>query len=257
MYIIILALICASISLSISGVLSSWYRISNLGDSISHSFVFVICISYFLNCNEIIAIVIAAILFVFFISGNLDNKKIDDNTKLMIISSFSISSAIFLSEYTNGEISLKELLFGNIFSVKPQDLLILAVIMAINIGFVFLKYKQIVLSCFSHQIAKSIGINIFILDVLLKFIIVITSAICIKILGALLITSLIILPATISRLFSSSPKAMILIAIIISIISSLISINLSFSYDLSYSATLAMCLSITYFCGVFYTKLNF
>jgi zinc transport system permease protein len=246
MSVVIVALIFTSISLSLSGVLTFWSKLSNIGDSISHSFVFTLVISYFFNTNEIISIIIASILFVSFIFYNESDDRIDGTSRLLILSSFAISSAIFINEFTH-TINIKDLLFGNIFSVRFQELGILGLVMLVNITFFSLFYKKIVLFSFSKEIAKTNGINIFAISLIIKFLIVLTSAFSIKILGGLLISSLLVIPAAISRLLSKTPIQMIFLSVLISIGTSLLSIGLSYKYDFPYAPTFALVLCLLYF----------
>lgn len=243
---IIICLITTSISLGALGPLVLWSRISNIGDGLSHTIVFSLVLNYFLGISIPLSALIISIFFVLILEFTSRDKTVDSSSKIVILSCLSISMTLLISDISGGAIKLQELLVGDAFSITVTDLLISILLMVLIITFICYNYNNIIISTISRDIAEVKGINIKILSLIIKLIVAITVSLTIGIVGVLLMSSLLIIPASIARLISRSPFQMILFSSTIAALSGLISTWISLTYDLAYGPTLACLLSLSY-----------
>ena len=140
-----------------------------------------------------------------------------------------------------GATNIFTLLFGDIISVTYDDVPGLALLLCAVVIFMLTTYRSIILMVFNRDIAFSRGVNVNILEfcflTLLSFAILYT----IKIVGALLVTSIIIIPAMCGRLTSSTPLMMIISSIFYVILMNLAGVMLSFNADLPFAPTIVLC----------------
>lgn len=243
---IILCLITTSISLGSLGPLVLWSRISNIGDGLAHTIVFSLVLNYFLGISITLSALIVSIFFVLILEFTSRDKKVDSSSKIVILSCLSISMTLLISDISGGSIKLQELLVGDAFAITGTDLLISVFLMVLIIIFIWYNYNNIIIATISSSIAEVKGINIKVLSLSIKLIVAITVSLSIGIVGVLLMSSLLIIPASIARLISRSPSQMIFMSSAVASISGIFSTWISLTYDLAYGPTLACLLSLSY-----------
>ena len=95
-----------------------------------------------------------------------------------------------------------------------------------------MNWKKLLLLTLNEELAKAEGINKMFYDLLFMFLIALAVSVSVQIVGVLLITSLLIIPPAIARVFSNSPLAMIVTSMIVSISSVLMGLYFSIDFDL-------------------------
>jgi zinc transport system permease protein len=221
-----------------------WRRYTNFADGLAHASIMAAVISSLLGVNILFAGIINGFLFISLIY--LLKSKIDNNLIVTISSIFIVSLALILKSIYQLDISLEKALFGDIALSDYSDLLCIAILAVATYILVFLNFNSIILLILNKDLAISKGINIRLIEGLLLFIVSLTIGICIKLMGSLMIFGIIIIPPTIARLFSKSPKEMIVKTIIISVITCSISFFLSLFTEIRISPIL-ICLNFCIF----------
>ncbi len=242
-----ICLILISLGLGLLGPYVIWNRLSSIGDALSHSIMLSLVITYFFGCSQSLSSIVIACIFVSMMEFMNIEKRLDDSSKIISLSCLFISVTILASDISGGKIQLKEFMLGDVMSINIQDLYIIACILIAIIGFLLIFLDQIVLSSISEDLARIKGINVRRVNFFAKLLLCITIAVTANIVGILLITSLLVLPPSIARYISHSPRQMLLISSIISSIGCCISLFISSYYDFAYAPCLAFILSCAYF----------
>lgn len=230
MIVIILTSIISSFNLGLIGPLVLWNRIYNIGDSLSHALIMAVLISYFTNIPESISAIFVASLFVSF-SYFFETKNNSQNLNMLILSSGLMALSLLVSDFFDISGKINNFIMGDIFSVRIIDLYISIFIMVILSIFIFYNFRKIVLLSLSEEIAHVSNINVFCTKLVLNIMLSLTIAISIQIIGVLLMSALLIIPSSISRIYSKSPHHMVFYSIIISMISCVFAIYLSYNFD--------------------------
>ncbi len=197
-----------------------WRRMSYFGDSLAHSGLLGVALGFLLNLNPQIglgAITFALALLLFFMGRK---KHLSTDTLLGILSHGALSfGLITISLMDDVRIDLNSLLFGDILSVQLTDLFQIIVIMALVLGIVIFFWNRWLLMTVSEDLARAEGVNTHLLQLFFLLLIALTIAVAMKLVGILLITSMMIIPAATARRLVQNPEQMAVLAAAIGVLS--------------------------------------
>ncbi|NRB11520.1 MAG: metal ABC transporter permease [Rickettsiaceae bacterium] len=229
MIIIILFSILVSLIFAPLGCFVLWKRYVYFGDGLAHASMLVAAISGVIGMPIIFSGMIVALIFA--LSVFKLRHRSGNNAAIGLISSFMISLALLLSYIYPSKINIGALLFGDMILANSFDLAVMCGLLLVVIVFFSMTYRQMLFTILSRDMASSRRINVNLLELAFLIILSLTVFLSIKIVGALLITSIILIPAMIARLISSSPSMMIGFAIFFSLLMNFCGICLSFYID--------------------------
>jgi zinc transport system permease protein len=150
------------------------------------------------------------------------------------------------------------LLWGSIFALTPQDLYLLLAFCFVILLFVLRGYRQISAVLIDPETARTAGVNEPLIFYLIMIITGITIAFAMRLVGALLLDALVLLPAMTAVSFSKSLKSMFLTASISGLLYSLGGFLLALYADLPVSSGVILvagvCFGITYLTRLIYEK---
>ena len=216
-----------------------WRRLSYFGDTLAHSALLGVVIAYALSFN--------IILSVFIISGlislsllYLQKKTYLPNDALLGLLAHSVLAIglVLLGLLTFIRIDLMGLLFGDILSVNFQDILIIWIGGAFVLLLLIKIWRPLFAGTVNSDLAKAEGLNPELANSIFTILIAAVIAISIKIVGILLITGLLILPASASRNLSSTPIQMAIIASIVGLISVVLGLFSSITWNTATGPTI-------------------
>lgn len=232
------------ICLPIVGVIVYLRKIIFLSDTIGQisltgaSFgVFISSIVSNLVVNNFWMIIIFTIIGAIFIQFLIDKIKVNQEISLLITHSIAISLVmIFLSLTKNYGANLFNILFGNINSISAQDVMIIACLSIMVIGLLLVKWRTIILVFVDEVSAKLRGINVTFYKYFTTILISVMIALAVKVVGVLLVATMLALPIVSASLVSRNLKQVVLMAIVMAIISFEGGIMASYLFDLPASA---------------------
>lgn len=187
--------------------------------------------------NNFWMIIIFTIIGAIFIQFLNDKIKGNQEISLLITHSIAISLVmIFLSLAKSYGANLFNILFGNINSISAQDVMIIASLSIIVISLLLVKWRTIILVFVDEVSAKLRGINVTFYKYFTTILISVMIALAVKVVGVLLVGTMLALPIVSASLFSSNLKKVVLMAIVMAIISFEGGIMSSYVFDLPASA---------------------
>jgi zinc transport system permease protein len=244
-----LIIVCTSILISIIfaplGCLSLWKRYTYFTDGFAHASVLAGSISLICNIPLLYSGILFAILFalVIFKYRNI----FDGNVIVGLMANFMLSMALIISYFAPTAVDINLLLFGDLISASINDIMILFWIMVTVIAFFMVFYKQIILVVINRDLAQIMGIKVKLIELLFLILLSISVFSTLKIVGALLVSGMLLIPTVIARLFTITPKQMIITAIIISVVLTLLGLSISFYLDTPVAPVIICVGVITYF----------
>lgn len=187
--------------------------------------------------NNFWMIIIFTIIGAIFIQFLNDKIKSNQEISLLITHSIAISLVmIFLSLAKSYGANLFNILFGNINSISAQDVMIIASLSIIVISLLLVKWRTIILVFVDEVSAKLRGINVTFYKYFTTILISVMIALAVKVVGVLLVATMLALPIVSASLFSSNLKKVVLMSIVMAIISFEGGIMSSYVFDLPASA---------------------
>lgn len=210
---LLLALITAPL-----GAFVVWRKMAYFGDTLSHSALLGVAFGIFLQIDPYIAVIAMTALLALLLVWLEQRTQYSVDTVLGIIAHCSLSlGVVTISLLDNVRVDLMSYLFGDLLATTFDDVLLIGlgtVCIALILG---LFWKRLLAITISPELAQIEGLNVTRLRLLLMLLTAFTIALSMKFVGALLITSLLIIPAATARRFARSPETMVVYAVLFSI----------------------------------------
>lgn len=116
---------------------------------------------------------------------------------------------------------LENVLFGSVLTVNPQDLVVLAVVAVLTLALMLPCYNRLMLASFNPQLAAVRGVPVKALDYLFVILVTLVTVASVKVIGAILVGALLIIPAAAARLLSNSLRGFFWFSVLIATFSTL------------------------------------
>ena len=241
---------CAAL-LGVSLVLK---RYAMIGDGLSHVGFGVLAIAVALGWSPLyvsIPIVIIAAIILLKI-GN--NSKIQSDSAIGIIASSSLAIGVAVTSATTGlNTDVWNYMFGSILAMSKSDV-ILSVIVSIIVAILFIiYYRKLFAVTFDEKFARASGLNVTWYTNLIAILTAVVIVVGMRMMGTMLISSIIIFPALTSMRIFKTFKKVVISSGVISVISFLIGIYFSYIYNIS---TGAMIVIVNLFLFVVFTSID-
>lgn len=219
--------ILLSITAAILGVVLVLKRYSMIGDGLSHiSFgVYAVSIGIGLTNAPIIVVIPFVILAAYLLLRIGESKKMKSDAAIGIFSASSLAIGYIVASMRHGgfTVDINSLMFGSIVFANKEDFIIMLITAVIVIGTFVLLYHRIFAVTFDESFARATGVHTRLFNVLFASLTAITIVIGMRIMGTLLISSIIVFPALSSMQIFRKFKNVIFSSAIISVTSFLIS----------------------------------
>lgn len=185
-----------------------WRRMAYFGDTLSHSALFGIAIGLLAGINMQLTVVLSCCAIALLLVTLERRKSLATDTLLGILAHGSLALGLVLLSFTHTQIDLQAYLFGDLLTVTATELWWLLGGSVLALAVLLTQWNSLLSFTLQNELAQVEGLNVTRLRVLLMLVVAIVVAVAMKIVGVLLITSLLIIPAATARLFARSPEQM-------------------------------------------------
>ncbi|CAM3139496.1 metal ABC transporter permease [Streptobacillus felis] len=202
---------------------------SLLGDGIAHSSLAGICIAYLLTGKKELSILLLGalivglicVLFIHFI-GSYSKVKFDSAIALTLSTFFGLGLVLltYLKRVPGAQkAGLSSFIFGQASTLVAKDIYLISVVGLVLLFLVIFFWKEIKISIFDKDYAKTIGINSNLYRLLVSIIIVINVIIGIQIAGVVLMTAMMVSPVVAAKQWSNKLNIVVIISAVFGAIS--------------------------------------
>jgi zinc transport system permease protein len=242
-----LVALCSSL-LGVSLVLK---RYSMIGDGLSHVGFGTLAIAMSLNLAPLEVSIPLVLLAAFLLLRISENSKIKGDAAIALISSSSLAIGVIIISMTVGMNSdVCNYMFGTILAMSKSDLY-LSITVAIFVLFLYvLFYNKIFAVTFDENFAKATGTKTGNYNMLIAFLTALIIVVGMRMMGAMLISSLIIFPALTSMRIFRSFKRVVISSAILSVVCFFIGIVMSFMFSTPAGASVVV-VNLAAFCTFF------
>lgn len=235
--------IVISILASVLGMFVVVRRYSMLSDSLAHISLLGVAAGFL----TAMPIGWSSVLFTLFVSWIIEylrqNHKLYSDSVLSIFLSGSLALAIIIVSLSSSfNISIFDYLFGSIVAIEDEDVYLISSVGILCIVLFVINYQKLLFIAFDEDVAKASGVNTKVLNYALISMVAITIGISIKIIGALLIGALMVVPAVTAMQFGRNFISTLLLGMVLSIFSVIAGLFLSFYVSLPSGATIVVIL---------------
>lgn len=224
----ILVSLCASL-LGVSLVLK---RYSMIGDGLSHVSFGALSVALAAGWSPLKVSIPVVVLAAFFLLRLTENGKIRSDAAIAMISASALAIGIIVTSLTTGMTTdVSSYMFGSILAMSKEDVT-LAAILSVIVLFLFLFcYNKVFAVTFDESFAKATGVNVGLYNALIAVLTAVTIVLGMRMMGAMLISSLIIFPSlTAMRIFKSF-RGVIIVSGILSVVCFFIGMTASYVYS--------------------------
>ncbi|WP_343128019.1 metal ABC transporter permease [Buchnera aphidicola (Takecallis taiwana)] len=223
-----------------------WRNMSSFGNTLSHASLLGLACALLLHMNPICSVLIILVLLTIMIVyiERISNLSLDTILGITTYSSLSIGMIILHIISKDEKSDLTKYLLGNVLQLTLIDISVIVIMTLIIVVFIMRFWESMLFMIIHVELAQVNGINIFYMRFMLMLLTALLIGISTTLVGALLITSILIIPPAIAQKFSTSPEQMVLFSVCINIISITISMAFAILYNIPISPTIILFESI-------------
>ena len=182
-----------------------------------------------------IPVIIIASFIIMYIS---QNKNINGDVAIGIFSTSALSLGVIVTSITRGfNIDVYNYMFGSILAMNQNDLAFSVILSLVVLILFIVFYNRLFLITVDEQFAHTSGINVTVYQFLISFLTALTVVLGMRMMGTLLISSLIIFPAVIARKIVSSFRSLVILSAVFSIVCFILGMIASFIFNTPTGAT--------------------
>lgn len=253
----VLYALAAGVSLAlVAGPLGSfivWRRMSYFGDTLAHSALLGIALGLITDSNPQLSIIISCLIFAFILTLLERRPSLSSDTLLGILAHSSLALGILVLALADSvRVNLEAYLFGALLTIGRVDLIWILLVAALVSAVLYRFWNDLVCITVHAEIAKIEGLKVNRLNLILVLLIALTIAISMKIVGVLLITSLLIIPPAAARSLATTPEQMAVKASIIGIISVVLGLLAAFYFDVPVSPSIVVAATLIFLALYFF-----
>lgn len=232
--------IIVSILCPIVGLFIVLRRNSMIGDTLSHSSFAGVAIGLVIGMNPILT----AFLFTTFCAILIELlrgffKKYAELV-MSIVLTFSLGIAIILISTGKASGKVNSILFGSILTVTKEDLFIIAIAGVITLIILSIIYNKLIYVTFDEEGAKTAGINVKLINYIFTILVGATISLSIKIMGILVISSIIVVPVATAMQLKLNFKKTLIFSIIFGLADILLGLVLAYYLNSAAGGTIAI-----------------
>lgn len=197
-----------------------WRRMAYFGDTMAHSALLGVTLSLLLGVNLAVGVfAVASLVAMALLAMQRRNTSLSTDALLGILSHSTLAVGLVLVAFMRWvRIDLMGFLFGDILSVSSLDIVVIYLGGMVILGLIIAFWRPLLASTVSPDLAEAEGQHPEAARIMLMILMASVIAIAMKLVGVLLITSLLIIPAATARRFSASPEQMAVIAALFGVI---------------------------------------
>lgn len=228
------------------GTLVVWQRLAYFGDTLAHSALLGTALGLLLAINPW-WMVFATALAVGGLLALLQNRpQLSADSLLGILSHGSLALGLVAISLTHLRVDLNSYLFGDLLAVTRSDLLLMCGLGAVIVGLLIRFWDPLLALTVHAELAAVEGLPVRRLRLLQLLLLALLVAVAMKVVGVLLITALLIIPANIARPWARTPEQMAGLAAVAGAVAVIGGLTLSFWLDTPSGASVVLCAALAF-----------
>lgn len=243
-------LVVATLAGALCGVLGVFVVLrgmSYIGHGLSHAIFGGAAASAVMNWNFFVGAGLWGVVSGLLIGRIARRRIIGADAAIGVVTTASFAAGLALiNRYGQARKSIEAVLFGSILGVETSD--IVAVVAAsVFVGVVVVgMYRSLLFSTFDPEVAAVSGVRVQWSEAVLMIMLSLTIIVTMRVIGTLLISAMLVIPASTARMMTNSFARMLVLSPLIGALSGFVGMNVSYHLDLSSSATIILVSTIVF-----------
>ncbi len=193
-----------------------WRRMAYFGDTLAHAALLGVALGFLLQFNINLAVIIVCLALAVALVALQQQRRLANDTLLGILSHSTLSLGLIVLAFMETlQLDLMSYLFGDILAVSNGDLYWIFGTTVVALAVLVAIWRPLLAITVHEELAQVEGVPVVRVRLALMLLIALVIAVAMKVVGILLITSLLIIPAATARGFARSPEQMAVLAALI------------------------------------------
>ncbi|WP_257253353.1 MULTISPECIES: zinc ABC transporter permease subunit ZnuB [unclassified Endozoicomonas] len=232
-----------------------WRKMAYFGDTLSHSALLGVALGLLLDIDLNLTIIVCSLFLAVLLVSLQEQQKMASDTLLGILAHSSLSLGLVAVSFSeNVRIDMMSYLFGDILATAPTDLLWIYGGGALVLTTLAWLWRPLLAMTIHAELAQVEGFPVKRTKLILTLLMALVIAVAMKIVGVLLITSLMIIPAATAQRFSRTPEQMAIIAGIIGLLSVAGGLTASWQLDTPSGPSVVVCSFLIFVLGLSFKR---
>jgi manganese/iron transport system permease protein/iron/zinc/copper transport system permease protein len=237
-------MVAATLAGALCGVLGVFVVLrgmSYIGHGLSHAVFGGAAASAVMSINFFLGAGIWGIVSGVLIGRIARQKILGADAAIGIVTTASFAGGIaLLNRYGQARKSIEAVLFGSVLGVSWVDIIAITSVAVAVFLVVLLAYRKLLYATFDPEVAAVSGERVAFIEVMLMVMLSVTILVTMRVIGTLLISALLVIPAATARMITNSFARMLMLSPVFGAVSCLVGMNLSYHLDTSAGATIIL-----------------
>ncbi|MGM0825822.1 MAG: metal ABC transporter permease [Pseudomonadota bacterium] len=232
-----------------------WRRMAYFGDATAHAAILGVALSLVLSTSIFVGVLVVSLVMATIVSL-LSGKGYAMDTLLGVMAHSALALGLVAVSFVSGvRIDLMAYLFGDILAVRPTDLVIIWLGTVLVVSLMGWRWSSLLTATLNADLAHASGIDPKREQLILTLSLAVVVAVALKVVGALLIAALLIIPAATARPFSRTPEQMAFVAAGIGAVAATGGLQAAFWFDTPTGPTIVSLAAILFALSSLVTRL--
>ena len=224
-----------------------WRRMSYFGDTLAHASLLGVAFGLLLNVNPFYTVIAVTLLLAVLLVVLERKPHLAVDTLLGIMAHSALSLGLVVVSLMSGvRVDLMAYLFGDLLSVTYSDIWMIGAGVTVVIAVLCWQWRALLSMTISPELAHVDGVKLQRTRIVLMLVTALTIGLAMKFVGALIITSLLIIPAATARRFAKTPEQMACVAVAVGIIAVTGGLTFSAFYDTPAGPSVVLCAAVLF-----------
>ncbi len=223
-----------------------WRRMAYFGDTLAHASLLGVAFGLLFTISTSYAVIGITLVMALLLLILERRPQLSMDTLLSILAQSALSLSLVLVSMMSARTDMMAWLFGDLLSVALTDVLPIMAGALVILLILWWQWRPLLSVAVSPELAHVDGVNLQRARILLMLMTALAIALSMKFVGALIITSLLVIPAATARRFASTPEQMAGLAIIIGIIAVTSGLTLCAFYDTPAGPSVVLCAALMF-----------
>lgn len=209
-----------------------WRRLAYFSDTLSHSALLGVALGFIWGINLTVSVLASSVALAIILMLLQSKRHLNNDSILAILAHTNLALGIItISLNSDANLNLNSYLFGDLLSINGPEAALIVAVAATLLALIIKLWPQLLAATVHEELAKIEGIAVERLKLFLIIALALLIAIAMKIVGVLLVSALLIIPAASARRFATSPEMMAVYAAIIGCCSILLGLVCAWHFD--------------------------
>jgi zinc transport system permease protein len=247
--VILIAPLCAAM-----GVMVVNFRMAFFSDAISHSAFTGVALGMLMGVSPDFTLIVFGVLVGVGIISVRQKSTLSVDTVIGVFFSFTVALGIvIISMKRNLTTGLHAYLFGDVLTVSGFEILGILALFLVCLAFFFFYFNDLFLLGINERLAKSQGVRVRLLEYVYAFLLALVVTVSIRVVGLLLVTAMLVVPAAAGRNMARSVKGMFWWSVGISLVAGVAGLVTSYHYNPPAGATIILIASAVFIISQVYS----